>query len=71
MMASAGVPDLVYSEGLLKPIIVESADDIARYGDLWDALQGVALDPYASRNRVKQYLDESTRTSPHGGRESM
>lgn len=71
MMASAGVPDLVYSEGLLKPIIVESADDIARYGDLWDALQGVALDPYASRDRVKQYLDESTRTSPHGGRESM
>lgn len=56
MLASASVPELVYSEGLLKPVVVDSAADIARYSGLWSDLAGIALDVYASRDRIKDYL---------------
>jgi len=56
MVVNAGLPDLVYSDGLLQPVIIEDAKQIAHYSTLWDELQGIALDPYASQDRIRRYL---------------
>jgi transcriptional regulator with XRE-family HTH domain len=56
MLVRSGVPDLVYSDGLLRPVLIEETKEIARYSALWDELQGIALDPYASLDRIRHYL---------------
>jgi transcriptional regulator with XRE-family HTH domain len=46
------VDDVVYVEGLAGNLILESKDDLARYGRAFDHLQAAALSPKDSRDRI-------------------
>jgi hypothetical protein len=50
------VPDVAYTETILKPSILEQEDEVAVYRKLWDELHDVALNPAGSRDRIESYL---------------
>jgi transcriptional regulator with XRE-family HTH domain len=50
------VPDLVYSEGSIEPSIADADVELDQHQKRWAGLMAVALDPDASRARIKKYL---------------
>jgi transcriptional regulator with XRE-family HTH domain len=50
------VPDLVYSEGSIEPRIVDAEAEVDQHRRRWAGLTAIALDPRASRARIKKYL---------------
>lgn len=50
------VPDVVYTETIAEPLIIEQDEAARPYRRLWDELRAVALDSAASRDRIAEYI---------------